>query len=374
IHSLAGWGRLRQSGVRAVQFSHRSLNALDLGVVAWLLLGIVSLTWATYRAQAVTDLRVMILEPALFYVILRTSRLDRRAIIRLVDALILAGLVVAIIGLWTFFQGEGVITAEAGTRRLASVYGSPNNVGLFLGRCIPFVLSYLIITTDHSRRILAGIILPIMLVVVMLSQSAGAIFIGVPVAIITVLLLVWRQHIRKIVITVVAAAAGLFLISLQSARFARVLDFTSGTNFFRLRVWQSALNIIHDHPLTGLGLDQFLYAFRSAYILPDAWQEPNLSHPHNLILDFWTRLGFGGVLILVWLQIAFWEKAVRVYRQARTRQNSYLFAIIVGTIGTMANLVSHGLIDNSIFVQDLSLIFVLLLGLVTQLSNISAID
>ena len=55
--------------------------------------------------------------------------------------------------------------------------------------------------------------------------------------------------------------------------------------------------MIHDHPITGLGLDQFLYAYRGRYILPDAWQEPNLSHPHNILLDFWVRLGIFGVLL-----------------------------------------------------------------------------
>ena len=60
----------------------------------------------------------------------------------MVDALIIAGLLVAIIGLWQYLNGEAIITAEGGSRRLASVYGSPNNVALILGRCIPFALAF----------------------------------------------------------------------------------------------------------------------------------------------------------------------------------------------------------------------------------------
>jgi putative inorganic carbon (HCO3(-)) transporter len=97
--------------------------------------------------------------------------------------------------------------------------------------------------------------------------------------------------------------------------------------------------------------------------LPDAWQEPNLSHPHNILLDFWVRLGLLGVVLLVALQTAFWRQAIKWYRQFQETDKLYL-ALIVGTIGSMVNLLGHGLIDNSVFVQDLSNVFVLLLALV----------
>ena len=57
--------------------------------------------------------------------------------------------------------------------------------------------------------------------------------------------------------------------------------------------------MIANHPLRGVGLDGFLYAYRSRYVLPSAWEEPNLSHPHNLLLDAWTRLGLAGVAVVV---------------------------------------------------------------------------
>ncbi|MEO8612073.1 MAG: O-antigen ligase family protein [Chloroflexota bacterium] len=349
------------------------LKGLDYGVIAFVVLGVISLLWAQLHSQATTELRVMIVEPALFYAIFRTIPLDKKLILKLVDALLIAGFVVAIIGLWQFLQGQAVITAEDGARRLASVYGSPNNVGLFLGRCIPFALAFLFAPIDRLRRIAAAVSLGVMGLAIILSQSVGAIFVGVPAAMIAVLLVYGGKRARWILFGLVIIAVVGFLFSLQSARFARVLDFDSGTNFFRIRVWQSALNIIHDHPITGLGLDQFLYAFRGHYILPDAWQEPNLSHPHNIILDFWVRLGIFGVGLLLVIQFAFWKAmrgAIRIYQ----KHDPLLYAVVVGLIGSMINLISHGLIDNSVFVQDLCYVFIFLLGCAAQLSNTSAID
>ncbi|NWG16686.1 MAG: O-antigen ligase family protein [Chloroflexi bacterium] len=375
LHTGAAWGRARQSAVS--QFPTRlrfpRLRALDYGLIAWFIVGLLSLIWAEYRAPAVTELRTLMLEPLLFYAILRTIALDKRTIIRLADTLVAAGFAVAFIGLFMFIQGQSIITAEAGAQRLASVYGSPNNVGLFLGRCLPFALVYAILPLHPWRRALAAAALGIMSLAIILSQSVGALFIGVPAAVIVVLVLAWGKRAYPILAALALAALVAFVFSMQSPRFARVLDFSSGTNFYRLRVWESAINLIRDHPLTGVGLDQFLYAFRGYYILPDAWQEPNLSHPHNFILDFWVRLGIFGVIILVAIQAAFWRQASRICRTI-TSQSAIHRAIVIGIIGSMVNLLAHGLIDNSVYVQDLAYIFVFLIGAAVRLSNIRAID
>ncbi len=131
--------------------------------------------------------------------------------------------------------------------------------------------------------------------------------------------------------------------------------------------------MIRDHPLTGIGLDQFLYLFRGAYISPDAWQEPNLSHPHNILLDFWLRLGIAGVALLLWIQLLFWTRARQLYQRFR-ETDPLLFALTVGLMGSMVNLLAHGLVDNSVFVSDLAYVFMLLLALVNSLTNVRAID
>lgn len=376
LRMLANWGQQRQSDAGLPRSSIRShVTALDFGVLALVVLGIVSVAWAEQTGKAVTELRTMVAEPALFYLIARTVARDRQTLLRLVDTMLIAGVVVATIGLIQFVRGEAVITAEEGARRLASVYGSPNNVGLFLGRCIPFALAFVLTRVDGRRRILAGVALAVMAVAVGLSQSAGALLIGVPVAVVVVLLLTLGR--RGLIAVGALAAAGVagLAVALQSARFARIFDFTEGTNFFRLRVWQSAIEMILDRPVTGIGLDQFLYLYRGRYMLPDAWQEPNLSHPHNFLLDFWLRLGIFGLLVFVWVQAVFWRQAVRLYRATRTVNGLaggwVTFALVVGMIGSMANLLAHGLVDNSVFVNDLAYVFMLLLVLNANLTEIS---
>ena len=368
LDRLVAWGRWRQTA--SSQYPLRwsfALHPLDYVVIAWGIAGVASLLWTQRLDPALTELRTLVIEPILFYVMLRAIHRTRRdtpsappmALYGI--GLILAGVLVALIGLFLFVQGQAIITAEAGTRRLASVYGSPNNVGLLLGRCVPFALAWLLLRHTRIERWLAGGALVIMLIAVVLTQSLGALLFGIPAGIGAVVLLKWRGRalfpLLAVAIAGVIAVAGLTQVS---ARFASLLDFSSGTTFIRLRVWESTLEILADHPVTGLGLDQFLYDYSAAYIRPDAIVDPDLNHPHNIILDYWVRLGGAGVGIIIATQIIFWRRAIQQWRQQPSN------ALLVGAMGAMAALLAHGLIDNSVYVNDLALIFVLLLAIVAH--------
>ncbi len=95
---------------------------------AWLLLSVISLSWAEQRGAAVTELRALVLEPAVFYLILRASLRERIMLVRLIDALLIAGCVVAVIGLFQYANGEATITAEGGVRRLARSTDRPTTL------------------------------------------------------------------------------------------------------------------------------------------------------------------------------------------------------------------------------------------------------
>jgi O-antigen ligase len=377
LKSLANWGRSRQSANTAYpppQFTERlaRLTLLDWGVMAWVCLGTLAISWSAQRGIAITEWRTLFVEPALFYLILRTTRLEQRDLVLLIDGLLFAGVLVCVIGLFQFMRGD-VIIAEGGARRLASVYGSPNNAALFLERCLPFALAFLLYPLHKQRRVISALVVGLMLFTILLTQSAGALFLGVPISIALVLILVWGRRASVALIALFAVAVGLLIVLANTSdRFARLFT-GEGTSFFRVRVWQSAMQMIRDNPITGLGLDQFLYAYRGRYILPDAWQEPNLSHPHNILLDFWIRLGILGVVLLIFVQIAFWRSAFGVYRRLHSAK-PLQSAIIVGAMGAMAGLLAHGLVDNSAFVNDLAFIFILILSLPGILSNIPSID
>jgi O-antigen ligase len=319
-----------------------------------------STLFAERRHVALRELRVTVLEPALFYMMVRTTRLtgDGRRW-WLVDGLVAGGAVVALVGLAQYAFDVNVITAEGGFRRLRSVYGSPNNAALYLGRVLPLLLAVAVAGRARGRRILYGLLsLPVGLAI-LLSFSRAAILLGVPCALL-VLGLVAGGRWRWIALGLLLVAAIGLVPLLSTPRFRGLFDPQSGTLFFRLQLWRSSLKMARDHPWLGVGPDNFLYAYRGRYILPSAWQEPHLSHAHNLVLTYLTRLGIVGLAAGLGLQAAFWTTGLRRLHD----QEGSSHALTLGVVGSMAYTVAHGMVDASFFFPDLAFAFLLALGLV----------
>jgi O-antigen ligase len=111
---------------------------------------------------------------------------------------------------------------------------------------------------------------------------------------------------------------------------------------------------VRDHPIVGVGLDNFVYVYQ-LYLREGSMAEPNLSHPHNWVLNFWLELGLLGLVAFVWLVVRFFRAA--------SRQRGWLIA---GAMGAMADMLVHGLIDNSYFLVDLAFLFWLILAVADE--------
>ncbi|HLY24806.1 MAG TPA: O-antigen ligase family protein [Aggregatilineales bacterium] len=363
-----------QGPIAVIRSFLAALDWMDRAILLLVIVASVTLLWAEQRAPALREWRIIILEPALFYALLRIARLPKLDWLRMVDVLLLAATAIVVMGLIGYFSPSslGVVVAEQGTRRLASIYGSyasPNNLALFLGRCIPFALAMALVAPGNARRISAGIVTALLAVAVVLTQSAGALLLGVPAAVVVVLLL-WNKVIGRIAVGVtVGGLAILIPLARFVPRLQGLIDLSRSSSFIRIQVWTSAVNLLREHPFTGAGLDQFLYLYRSRYILPDAWREPDLSHPHNFFLDYWISLGILGLVVLAALQITFWQTALAVWRRARN-VDPIIAALAVGAMGSMADFLAHGLVDNSYFLVDMAYIFCFTLALVNRLKHL----
>ncbi|MQC25104.1 MAG: hypothetical protein DWG81_04075 [Chloroflexi bacterium] len=357
-------GMVRAAGGKA---RRPQLTLLDWAVLAFAALSTASIFFAAQRAVAVTELRTTVLEPVLLYLLLRFIPMAERERWLVADAFLAGALLVALVGLGQYASGTNLITAEDGVLRLRSVYGSPNNVGLYLGRALPVALAVALLgVRDLRGRMYAAVALPLA-AALWLSFSRGALLLGVPAALAVVILFWGGRRARRVLAA--AGAGGLLVLLLvigRSPRFARLADYTQGPVFFRLQLWRSALAMVRDAPLTGVGLDNFLYAYRGRYIAPAAWQEPNLSHAHNWLLDFATRLGLPGLLLAGAMLAGFGQQARRAMgglRDPATR------ALAVGLCAAMVNVLAHGLVDASYWFVDLAFVFMLICGLMAQLGH-----
>jgi O-antigen ligase len=339
-------------------------------VLGWIIAlagwSLIAASAAFHSDVALREWRTLFLAAALFALLLNACRDDPTARWWLLLAWMAGGVVIALIGLGQFVTDARLIEAE-GVLRVRSLYGSPNNLALYLERTLMPALALLMLLPNGGRRWLALAAVAIQGAALLLTFSKGALVLGLPAGLLTLwlggLYVLHRQKASTRPLWWLAAAAIVAILALLpflgSERFQRLLDFDSGTGFTRLQLWRSAWQMALDHPWLGVGPDNFLYAYRSQYILPAAWQEPDLNHPHTWILDWWTRLGIVGMVLGLGWWIAGLRATVRRLRQA-SADAPVDAALWLGTLAAMIAGIAHGLIDLSYAVPDLMLVWVLL--------------
>ncbi len=304
-----------------------------------------SLLWAEYRHVALREYRRVVLEPLIFYFLAVQTVRPRELTGWVFGGFTVAG---AVVGLYTLYHYYfvGVTEATGGVKRALAIYHSPNALALYLGKLIPPAV---VLAAGWGRwgRLAAGFTAAAGLWALWLTYSRGA-WLGLAAALAAGFALLARR--RRVAVLVLLAAlilVGVLGFTLAPGRFG-----ADETARRRLYIWEAAVGMIRDRPLTGVGLDNFLYLYRERYMPPEAWQEPDISHPHNIVLDFWVRLGIGGVLALILLQFEFWR---RVLNLAHFEGPERLTGVVCGA--AMADLLVHGLFDNSYFLIDLAYLF-----------------
>ena len=337
---------------------------------------IVAAAVATIGAQvptmALRELRVVVIEPALLLVLIVTLFRGRDDPARLVWTLVAAGVGAGAAALVLGAAGQRLIEAE-GVVRLAGPYSSPNHLALFLGRLLPLALALALISAG-SRRAIAIFGASVIGAALLFSFSRGAWLAsaaGAGVVLIGLLVTgrpTWREALirplgstagrRTLIISAVVVVSILILgfgLAMGTERLRSVVDPLGGTMALRLQLWQAALRMGLDHPLFGVGPDGFLYTY-PAYREGVAWREPFVSHPHNLILDYWLRAGIMGVIALGWLLAAWGRSAwLLIQKHGPARPGTSRSQLIApGLAGSLTNFVVHGLVDNSYFLPDLA--------------------
>jgi O-antigen ligase len=322
----------------------------DTPLTLFLVAALLSLLVTQYPLLSVREMRAVILEPVLFFWLLQCLR--GSANYALVG--FLSGAAVTALG--AVFQGPLGVggTAVEGVLRVQAWYPSANHLALMLGRAWPFLLAGSLSSVWRRWLWLPTAIVGLGL---FLTFSTGG-WLGTVAA--TLVVIVSLGYRRLALWLAAASAMALVIVSglAIAGALPERLNPLRQTGGFRLDLWLSSLEMIRDHPLFGVGLDNFVYLYQQFYLREGAAAEPSLSHPHNWILNFWLSLGLLGLVAFVWLLVCFFQNARRALEEPHRTW------IVAGALGSMADLLIHGFIDNSYFLVDLAFVFWLSLALV----------
>jgi O-antigen ligase len=323
-------------------------SSYDAPVALFLIAALLSLLVSEYLVLSVRELRALVLEPVLFFLLLNALNQRKAAL----SGLLLAASLTAMAAIAQVVFGIGGTEAE-GVRRAQAWYPQPNHLALMLGRALPFVLAAALVYRRAGLWVGVGVVG----LALLLTFSTGGWLGGGVAVVVVVFVLGWRRLGLRIAGLGAVLLAVVFALAVAGLVPER-LNPLRQTGGFRLDLWVSSIQMLRDHPLLGVGPDNFAYLYQQVYLREGAAAEPNLSHPHNWLLHFWLELGLAGLVAFGWLLARFWRAAKHALHDSERRW------LAAGALGSMADLLVHGAIDNSYFLVDLAFLFWITLAVV----------
>ncbi len=323
---------------------------------------------AEHYAVALREWRTVFLMAAILALglalTLQTARKLAQDVNIIVGGWLLGAALMATAALLLYPDASVIIPAE-GVNRLRAFYGSPNNLALYLERTLAVTLALALYRTEWRVRLICLLLALPQAAAWLLTFSRAGLLLALPVMLLALWIGGWvllgRAQRSRRVLWLIAGIVALAILALLpfagSERFSNLASTAQGTGFFRLNLWRSSWEMGRDHPLLGVGPDNFLYAYRSQYILPQAWMEPNLNHPHTWLLDWWTRLGLPGLVMgLLFWGLVLYGAVVRIGAKVSPAQWPALY---VGIAAAVLAALAHGLLDVSYALPDLMAVWAL---------------
>lgn len=324
---------------------------------AAVLLALVSIfslaTVADHRhlAESERSLRVVIIEPIFALLVFRD--LVRRGRLWFATAALLGmGCLVSALALRDVASGQSVVLAD-GVARAKGTYPHPNNLALYLDRVALLALGLAIV--DAARRRWLAPAAGVLVLGMALTLSRGAALAGFAGLAVIIALARPRHGWRWFGAAAIAAIAAFLLFA--ATRFTA--NGGGATESSRVLIWRSSIHMLQDHPIFGVGLDQFLYQYGRRYVSPDGWSERYTSHPHNFVLDVWLSLGIAGLAAFALLIAAVVRRAWLAMRSQRSNR-----AFVIGAAAALAGGLAHGMVDNSFFLPDIATLTWIMIALI----------
>lgn len=134
-----------------------------------------------------------------------------------------------------------------------------------------------------------------------------------------------------------------------SNRFFASFQAGEGSNYGRIEMWRSAVEIIKEEPLKGVGIGNF------SYYLDPTIDQRNPVYAHNIILDFGSELGFLSIILIVLL---IFLPILRYYIQPSPLNMAIAAIFVVFFV--------HSMFETPIFSVRVFSLFIILLSLNTN--------
>jgi O-antigen ligase len=195
-------------------------------------------------------------------------------------------------------QVDSEASAE-GVLRVGGTVGAPNSAAAYLTLLIAPAMAVLLTKIRRSVKTLAVVSTGLAGLALVLTQSRGGWF-----AVLLSLALLWladvHRHGRWLAVPAIATAlVSLVLLFPQYPITERLTGDDQGSSRGRLPLMRTALEIIRDHPLLGVGPNNYSVAMKQYGAVYGKWGDWTYT-VHNKFLLVWAETGIGGLAAFLW--------------------------------------------------------------------------
>ncbi len=361
---------------------------LDIPILALLLLATLGAFFTPYPDLFLPKLSGLLIGVSVYYLVVNYVRYRQHLtlVIFLLIALALAVALLALIGTdWPVgnlalfdrvYQHLSDFSARFGTEKI-----NKNTIGAALAFFPPLLLSLLWDSGAFARikshyanlsslpelvyKALVLITLALVLLALLLTQSRGA-WLGCAAGVFLLVTLKEKRFLWLIPVLIIAFLVILFWRAdgSLSVLLSHLDTSQEATLPGRLEIWQKALVILRDFPVTGIGLGAFGEVYRQYFasiVLPSAADV--VFHAHNTLLSVAVEVGLPGMVLYVALLGGFGAMAWKTMAYTRTLNRLLGF----GLAGGLFAFVVFGLLDAFTLGRNLEVIFWIFLGLMSTL-------
>ena len=270
----------------------------------------------------------------------------------LIKILIILAALSSIYTLATYFSNFDFVHFEVRARAL---FAGSNTLGGVMVFSIIWTLTY-VIHGNTSKKLWLGLAVLLMILALIFSFSRGA-WLGAIGGMISYAL--WERKARFKLTMLLLIAVVLFLsIPLLRARLASIVDVFHPFTQERVHIWKASWNMIKAHPLLGVGMGNFPFAYGEYMVEGAKISQP--SSAHNIFLNIWAEGGLLALLSFVGIVVITFVKGFRLIRSLSGLSR----AVAIASFSALLGILIHNQVDTTLYSMHVGPIFWLLVGMI----------
>lgn len=364
-------------------------------IIFCLLAALLAVVISNFSTSSLGILKAYFIEPIMVYILVVNYFFKKNDWKKIVWSLTFSALSVSLLGIYQYITGNLIFNdfwAKAETRRIVSFFGYPNAVGLYLAPIFTLSLSLLInyLKRPRNKKNILNII------TISLSMAASALTIyfakseGAIIALIIAIFLFLFFYTKKARLFVSITAIILLIIVTSNHTLFNTLKnkayLQDKSGQIRLSQWSETWEMLNKEDLliSGAGLSNYQLRIKPYHaegifikdyqdpkwldkvmfndeFRKQAWQPLEIYlYPHNIFLNFWVELGLLGLVIFLIIIIKYYYKTIFLLKKQKINKT-----LALGLIASLTTIIIHGLVDVPYFKNDLSVMFWLLVSILS---------